>query len=293
MKKLTVPQFKALLYADIFDYPLTEEEIKKYQVSSIKYQKKSNPNYNLQITNYQNYYFLNKRHKLIILRQQREGYSQKKYLMAKKTVNLLKIIPTIKLIAVTGALAMDNAKKDDDIDLLVITSENSLWTTRFLATILLDLVGVRRKPGEHNVKDKICLNMFLDEKHLRIPENERDIFSAHEAAQIKILFDRGEVEEKWWRENGWICKFLPKFLDTKDNKILRYEKTQKISLLNISISQYLNIFEILFKKIQLFYMQSKRTREVIEEGYLRFHPKDIRGWVLSEYKKRLRKYGLE
>lgn len=47
--------------------------------------------------------------------------------------------------------------------------------------------------------------------------------------------------------------------------------------------------EALARFLQLKYMKSRRTTEVIEPGRLRFHPQDIRGRVMLEYKERLKK----
>jgi hypothetical protein len=51
--------------------------------------------------------------------------------------------------------------------------------------------------------------------------------------------------------------------------------------------------EALARWLQLKYMASKRTTEVIETGRLRFHPQDARNWVLKEYQKRLKKLQLD
>lgn len=51
--------------------------------------------------------------------------------------------------------------------------------------------------------------------------------------------------------------------------------------------------ETLARWLQLKYMARRRTTEIVEPGRIRFHPKDCRGWVLKEYKKRLKKLRLE
>lgn len=57
-------------------------------------------------------------------------------------------------------------------------------------------------------------------------------------------------------------------------------------------SQILTQLEALSKRLQLEYMASRRTTEVIEPGRIRFHPQDARKWVLSRYQLRLEKLGL-
>jgi len=106
-------------------------------------------------------------------------------------------------------LAMENSNENDDIDLLIITSKSRLWLTRFLTVILLELVANRRHPADKEVKDKICLNMFLDEGHLEVPKKEQDLFSAHEVCQLKVLWDKNGIYQKFLKANLWSKKFLP------------------------------------------------------------------------------------
>jgi len=47
--------------------------------------------------------------------------------------------------------------------------------------------------------------------------------------------------------------------------------------------------ETIARWLQLKYMKSRRTTEIVEPGRIRFHPKDAREWVLKEYKERLDK----
>ena len=201
-----------LAYADIFDYPLKKEEIWRFLLSDIRYQildvgkgLKELP----EVSQKNNFYFLKEREHLVLLRKKRERWSKEKLKIVQKVTNWLKLIPTIKMVAVTGALAMENSNKNDDIDLLIITSKNRLWLTRFLTVILLELVAKRRHPADKEVKDKICLNMFLDEGHLEVPKKEQDLFSSHEVCQLKVLWDKNGIYQKFLKANLWSKKFLP------------------------------------------------------------------------------------
>jgi hypothetical protein len=54
-------------------------------------------------------------------------------------------------------------------------------------------------------------------------------------------------------------------------------------------TKILTQLEGLVKRLQLKYMDSKRTMEVVEEGRILFHPKDCRERIMLEYEKRLKK----
>ena len=199
---------QTLAYADVFGYPLKEKEIRKFLISQVLTEGQIWPKLS-QVAHKNGFFFLKDRGRIVALRQKREKWSQEKIRIAQKVSQWLKIIPTIKMVAVTGALAMENAAKEDDIDLLIITAKKRLWLTRLLTVFLVELVARRRYPHDKKVKDKICLNMFLDEEHLAVPLKERDLFTAHEVCQLKPLWGRDKTYQKFIQKNPWVKDFLP------------------------------------------------------------------------------------
>lgn len=59
------------------------------------------------------------------------------------------------------------------------------------------------------------------------------------------------------------------------------------------VTKILSQLEALSRFLQLKYMASRRTTEIIEPGRLRFHPQDCREKIMLEYKKRLKKLKIE
>jgi hypothetical protein len=289
---------KTLAYADIFDYPLTLREVHKFlifnRLSEFKFVqatlfRMSAAKKRIRTDRTGRFYFLSGRKALIDLRNKRERFSQKKLRIARRTASLLKFIPTIKLVGVTGRLAMKNSDDDDDIDLLIISSKGNLWLTRFLVTILLELTGRRRRPEEKRAKDKVCLNMFLSEEGLAVPKNERDLYSAHEVVQMKPLWEKDNTYQKFLKANQWARKYLPDAIPVGMSNL----KSQISNRRKIFTFYFLLFtFEHLAKRVQLWYMQRRRTTEVVTDAYVRFHPRSARDWVLLAYQRRLQKLGL-
>jgi len=303
--------FKTLIYADIFDYPLTKDEIwqklikikikndkLKSAIRSLSHAKLKD----LKLIKYINgYYFLQGKKEIVTLRQRRKRWSEKKLKIVKKIVPLLRLIPSIKLIGITGAMAINNAKEDDDIDLFIVSSRDLLWTTRLLATLLLQIIGRRRQPGEIHIKDRVCLNMFVEENHLSVPPNERDLFTAHEVTQMKPIYYTNQTYQKFLRANQWVRKYLPNAIDDKNQELRSKNQIPKrnifisisISICNFAFCILHFVFpEKLLRNLQLWYMRKRRTTEVVTDGIIRFHPQDARKWVLKKYKQRLTDLGL-
>lgn len=199
---------KTLVYADIFDYPLTFNQLKKFLITSQKKDFKIGDVKLKEIAEKGNYFFLRGREKIVKERKRKEKYADRKLKIAQQVVRVLRLIPFIKMVAVTGNLAMRNANQEDDIDFLIITQRKRLWLSRFLAVVLLELLGKRRRPEEKEVKDKICLNMFLDEDHLEMSEKQQNLFSAHEILQLKSLYEKDDFYDKFLDQNRWVKKFL-------------------------------------------------------------------------------------
>lgn len=287
--KLKNAIIKTLSYSDIFDYPLTLSEIRKYLIgySLNRHLQLEKTIKSFSFINFKKgFYYFTGRQKIIELRIEKEKISRQKIKIARKIACLLFKIPTVKMIAITGNLALLSSDKKDDIDFLIITRKNRIWTTRFLCVLYLKIIGAYRKPKQNQVTDKICLNMFLDEDHLSLPVNEQDLYSAHEIIQMKPLFTSPRYENIILKNNLWVKKFLPNAIKSGKGRSLTY-----LSRCDLDIcSKLFNFLELLFKKFQLFYMKPRRTTEVIRDGYLRFHPHDARQVILSKYRKNLKKY---
>ena len=288
MKQTETAIIKTLAYYDIFDYPLTSAQLwKNYCGKPISYSKFSKTLTALLIRKiifYENgYYTFYKRRPLVELRQKREKISQTKLKRADFFAQLLAWIPCVWFVGVSGSLALKSAQKEDDIDFFVITAPHLLWLTRLFSTVFLDILGVRRKPLYKKAPDRICLNMFMDRASLILPKTEQDLYSAHEIIQLRPLVNKHGTYESFLSSNNWIQQFLPHatILDPIRAKPLFH-----------IFSPFLQMFEPYARDFQLKYMAKKRTTELISAHELQFHPEDARGWVLKEYKKRLRKWNI-
>lgn len=291
---------RTLHYHDLFDYPLEQGEIHRFLIDNSELKtptyakasagrQNSKPNLKTQnlpknlikerkIISIDNYYCLHGREKIINLRKEREKYSLEKIKIAKRVIQLIKLIPWIKMVGITGALAMNNSREDDDIDLLITTTKDRLWLTRFLLIIILEILSKRRRPQDKNYKNKICLNMFLDETALVFTKEKQNLFIAHEIVQLKPIINKDFTYEKFLMANNWLRKYLPNSFKTQNFKFT----TQKSYILHLT-SYIFNFFDKLAYQLQLKYMQSKRTREEISSHFAFFHPKDRTKEILKKY----------
>lgn len=275
-----------LVYADIFSYPLSFREIKRYLISKHEFSDYALKNGLKQLIENQaiikndsrDRYALGHRQQVFAIRKHRQTLSQKKLRFARYIASILRFLPTIQLIALTGGLAMNNSEWWDDIDFYIVTRPGTLWLTRALLVVILEVLGVRRRPHDIKIHNALCINMIVDSNHLAIPPKERDLYSAHEIVQLKPLFVCGTTYQKFLIENQWIRDFLPNALKRIRNHTLTSKSGYWFFLFPL---------ECISRTIQLQYMRKKRMNEVIRNGYVRFHPLDARSWILAHYYARI------
>jgi hypothetical protein len=283
---------KTLLYADLFDYPLTKTEILRFLISEKSIGEDdlyaALENKTLSIEKSEGYFYLAGRRSLVKKRQEREKISLRKLELAKKIINKISFIPMVKLIGISGALSMKNCDEDDDIDLFVITDKNSVWITRLFLVILLTFLGVYRNRQSKNHTNKICLNMILDKNHISFDEKNRDLYTAHEIVQLLPVYNKEKVYERFIGENLWVKNYIPNFTIEKDVTSYKNSFSDKLIMRLIRVMQ----LESIAKFLQSFYMRNHKTREIIKDGILKFHPYDYKIYILKDYNKGLLKYNL-
>lgn len=211
-------------------------------------------------------------------------------MLAKRMAALLAKIPTVQFIGVSGGLALLNADREDDIDFFIVTKKNTVWTTRLFVVLFLELIGKRRRRGTAKVSDSICVNMFLDEQKMQLPKEWRDLYLAHEVVQVLPLFSRQNTYEKFLLLNNWVDAFLPHAVDRGTTK--NYTRNNVENLFSVVLCGILQryAFEHAAKKLQQWYMSKHRTREVVSDTILAFHPIDYRGNTLKAFEKRIDRY---
>ncbi len=251
----------SILYHDIFDFPLTKRELLRWNTPYKTKTKKK-------VVEKDGYFFVEGREDLVEKRKLRQKNSLKKLIYAKKVVKLLSQIPTIQMIGITGSLAMMNADVSSDVDFMIVTKRGTLWTTRLTALLLLKLKGIKtRRFGNKNQKDKICLNLWLDESSLRW--NKRNIFTAHEIAQVLPILEKDWTYEEFIRKNRWIKKYWP-------NGAMFVGKKRRKSSSNFNISTLLiRLVEPVFFFLQKVYMARKITNEEVKKNRAAFHPVNL------------------
>ncbi len=200
LTKLETAVWRIIAYADGFDYPMTAVEIHRYleglPASLVDVQNLLT--HNRQQSDRTSYHTLPGREKIIQMRRQRETRARQVWPHAVYYARLLARLPFVRMVAVTGSLAMNNVTPDADIDYLIVTEHGRLWLCRAL------IIGVVRLAAQRDII--LCPNYILSQNALHFPE--QNLYTAHELSQMVPLAGLA-VYRKMRRLNEWTARFLP------------------------------------------------------------------------------------
>ncbi len=194
---------ETLLYSDLFDYPLTLDETVHYLgVSSTADEVRAclmETRYlNGRIIEIDGYLALRGRGSLIARRRDRAMTSDQLWRRARRFVRVLRLLPFVRMIAITGALSMKNSMAGDDIDMLIVTAPDRVWLTRAFA---IALVYAGKLCG-----DTLCPNYVISEHALTL--DKHTLFVAHEFMQMVPVYG-WDVYHRMCEVNPWIRVTLP------------------------------------------------------------------------------------
>jgi len=223
--------------------------------------------------------------------------NQKNQLIS-QNIDLISSTPFIRAVFLTGSLACRHPKPDDDIDLMIVTSKNRLWISRFL--LLLKTHKIRRRPNSTVVNNKFCFNIFTEEDNLNFsPEN---IFIANEIIHSFPVYDSDNIYQNYLKANLWVVKYLANSLTVKKNQSIINNFHPKIKFnraLNkqtkkksVSVNLIFNLINYLLYLLQFLFMLPKTSNETIKLNLALFHPKKTDSTIISEYKTRLKSHNL-
>jgi hypothetical protein len=195
---------RAVAYADVFDYPLTADEAHRYLAgvsatsTMVNYLLGNGRLVPQRLIRYQGYLTLPGREEIVETRRRREQVAARMWPRAVRYARIIAGLPFVRMVAVTGALAMDNVDQNADIDYLIVTQPGRLWLCRALVIVLVRLVAWRGQV--------LCPNYFLSENALIL--QERNPFTAHELAHMVPI--AGMATYHHMRQlNTWTARFLP------------------------------------------------------------------------------------
>ena len=197
-----------------------------------------------------------------------------------KYVNYIKWIPWLQMIWIWNSISMNNANKNSDIDLFIVTKPRRIRITRIIITLIFQVLFVRKTKNKH--KDRFCLSFFITTNALNL-ENisiKDDIYLYFWILHLKPILNYNKTWEKFIEENKKWCNFDNyKNIIDNNNTYIKYKKWWKINNFNWKSLDFIerclkSIFIIKTKK--RFHKLWNPFWVIINDNMLKFHDEDKR-----------------
>jgi len=298
-----------LVFFDIFDRPLTLEELYLYlyktKASKTILQKEIKELISKgKIGKLGDWYFLPGRLKFLQEYPNKQQLTKKLITKVNKKLWKLKNVPFVQMIAIVNSVAFSVPHKDSDIDILVITRRDRLYTTRFFLIRFLKIFGVHPKT-ENDVAGKVCTSFLIDKTHLNLDsiklDNVSDIYLDFWLPALDPVYGQDAYQDFIASNKNILAKF-PNF-NLKQKHIVDNwyfsDFEQKNWLTRIWEYFFCGLFgDLIERYIAQYYTQQLKqfTKEysedsifTIKKNILKIHSKDRRKKFSKQFQAKIKK----
>jgi hypothetical protein len=203
---------KALIYFDIFNYPLSESEIKIFLNCRMSEKEFRSALHNLIrlkiIFRTKDFYSIRNDAAMIERRIQGNLLAERLLPKAGRIGAFIFRFPYVRSVAISGSLSKNYADKNADIDFFIITKTDRLWIARTLLHIFKKFTFLLGKQHYY------CMNYFIDEKALLL--QDQNVYSATEVVTLIPIAGLGVLND-FFEMNDWTKEWLPEF-DKRSSK---------------------------------------------------------------------------
>jgi len=116
----------------------------------------------------------------------------------RRFLRALSHVPFVRLVALSGACAHENAT-DDDVDVFLMVRRGRAWAVTAALMVASKVLGTRRT---------LCVNYVLDEDAASLPEE--DLVTASEIVGMRPLAG-GRGYRRFVAANAWVARYFPNF----------------------------------------------------------------------------------
>jgi len=204
MQELQQNIVNILAYFDIFQYPLTHDDIRNF--ITVRYSRAVIDEQLQALTRQKIIYKLDEFYALennIRLAERRRSGNKKAIAEFRRAATAARILfkfPFVDGLAISGSLSKNFADDSSDIDFFIITRPGRLWIARTLMHLFYKLAALAGR------QRMFCMNYYIDGDALEIPE--QNIFTAMEIATL-VPMQGGDCVHKFIAVNVWLKKYFP------------------------------------------------------------------------------------
>jgi hypothetical protein len=278
---------RSVIYASLFDYPLTLEQLHVSLIESEQTPEEIlavfDGSESLQhIVEFRDgFFFPAGRDDLLAERRQREARSLAFLARHRRLLQLLCALPFTRVVALSGSIAHFNLEADGDLDLFIVTRGPRVWTVTLAAIALAKLLGRRRD---------VCINFILADSHLRL--EQQDLFTANQVIHLKPLIGV-DLLATLRSSNPFVSRIYPNAPSGRTPAAIAWTFPRWLSLTKSSLELLLGLpaplLETASRHVYGWHLRRRATtwrspdQVQLRSDYLKLHTRSHRRTVLERF----------
>lgn len=177
---------------------------------------------------------------------------------AEKTSRLLSRIPFVRCVCISGSLSKNAVDAEGDVDFFIIVRKNRLWLVRFLFSLAVFYLKIRKK------KHLFCPNYLMVDDGLEVKDRSR--YTAVEIRSLVPMYNSA-VFHRFLAANSWISAYVNP--EPMPEAFLPLERKHKLAFLwNSWLMDGLD--ELVFRLYYQYYLNKFGLESLSSQSEIRF-----------------------
>lgn len=292
--------YATVAYFDLFDYPLTKQELWTFLLyppsaqGAVRIEDVIDISVSMpELEWMKGFVFIKGRGAIIQLRIDRYLIAERKIKKALRFSRVCALVPGVAMIALCNTLAFSHSRDSSDIDFFIIAKKGYLWFVRAASIVLSMAFGKRL--SELHMRDALCLSFFvsddaLDLSIIALPlkGDVEDIYLAAWVSRCIPLYNEAGRYEQFWNANQWAAFIFPNRLPYMTNHMRRIRHSPVTKAIKNGIQSLFGLFRPIIESACEMIQRKKFPRDiqcamqtndsgvVVQESILKFHLTDKR-----------------
>jgi hypothetical protein len=278
---------RSVIYASLFDYPLTLEQLHYSLIGSDQTRAEILAVYEgsellREIVEYRDgFFFPAGRGDLVEERRRREARSDQFLEQHRLALRLICALPFTRLVALSGSIAHRNLEPNGDLDLFIVTHGPRVWTVTVMLLVLTKLLRRRRT---------ICANFVLADTHLSV--DQQDLFTANQMIHLRPLIG-ADLFQRFLGANAFVAQCYPNSRDGEPLPPVMEVRSRPLSLAKRVLEAMLGapspIVETVCRRAYAWHLRRRaaswRSPDQVQlrSDYLKLHTRSHRHMVLDRF----------
>jgi hypothetical protein len=196
---------RSVLYASLFDYPLTLAQLRQTLIESEQTPSQILATFNHSaalrtlIEHRDGFFFPRGCVGLVRERRRREGRSRDFLRQHQRLLQLVAAMPYVRLAALSGSIAHQNLDGRGDLDLFIVTRGDRVWSVTVAVVLVAKLLGLRKS---------VCANFVIADSRLTL--DQQDLFTASQIIHLKPIVGE-DLFRQFVAANPFVARYYPNF----------------------------------------------------------------------------------